>query len=156
MPTTLPAPNPSRRKFLSSELSRNSRSVMDAAEAEPVDIDRRDGHPLVLMSQQEADAKDALLQLAAQLIAVTVDDDKGTLGQRLSERFNWMFAFSEEMRERCAQDIIRAARASFSTGQAHLAVAELAAWESTAQAIAAGLNSEPLEWIEDSAPLERP
>jgi hypothetical protein len=155
MSPTLSAPNHARKKFLSSELSRNSRSVMDAAEFEPVDIDRRDGHSLVLMSQQEADAKETLLQLAAQLIAVTLDDD-GTLGERMADRFGWMLAFSDEMRERCATDIVRAARASFSTGAAHLAVAELAAWESTAQAIAAGIGEESVEWLSDAEPLERP
>lgn len=155
MPVTLPPPPFTRRHFLSSELSRNSRSVMDAAESEPVDIDRRDGHPLVLMSRQEADAKDVLLSLAAQLIAVTVDDE-GTLGDRLADRLDWMLALSSDMRERCARELIRAARASFSNGQAHVVVVELNAWRATAEAIAAGLDHEPTDWLDDPQPVERP
>ncbi|TCK64418.1 prevent-host-death protein [Curtobacterium sp. PhB136] len=156
MPTTKPVSARVRRHFLSSELSRNARSVMDAAESEPVEIDRRDGNPLVLMSQHEADAKDVLLSLAAQLIAVAIDDDDGPIGQRLAERFDWMLALSVEMRETCASAIIRAARASFSTGQAHLVVVELTAWKATAEAIAAGLDRDELEWVTDPQAVERP
>ena len=59
----------------------------------------------------------------------------------------------------CAQDLVNAARASFTTGQAHLAIAELTSWRETATAIAAGLSSHPVEHLErldDAELVERP
>lgn len=153
---TLEAPSHGRREYQSSELSRNSKDVLDAAESAPVGISRRDGQPLVLMSREEADAKDALLAFAAQLIAASLDEKKGSIGDRLADRFDWMLAFSSDMRDACANAIIDAARASFSTGQAHLAIAEMASWKSTAAAIVAGLGGQSVEWLEEPVKVERP
>ena len=44
--------------------------------------------------------------------------------------------------------LLDAARASLSTGQPHLAIAELTSWRETAAAITAGLGSEPVEWLD--------
>lgn len=145
-----------RRTFRSSDLSRDSVAVFAAAEEAPVEVTRRDGRDLVLMSRQESDARDALLQFAAQLIAASLDDDKDSLGDRLADRFDWMLVFSAEVREQCAQAIVRAARASFSTGQAHLAIAEMASWRSTAEAVAAGLDQVEVEWLEEHVVVSRP
>lgn len=141
--------------FQSSELSRNSSRVFAAAEEQPVDVTRRDGEDLVLMSKSEADARQELLQLAATLIGVATDT-RGTLAERMSEALPWMLALRPEDRETCATDLLRAARASFSTGQAHLAVAELNAWLETATAMAAGLGGAPVEWLDADLPVERP
>lgn len=43
---------------------------------------------------------------------------------------------------------VDAARASLSTGQPHLAIAELTSWRETAAAITAGLGSEPVERLD--------
>jgi hypothetical protein len=61
-------------------------------------------------------------------------------------------------RESCAQDLVDAARASFSTDQPHLAIAELTSWKETATAVAAGLSSGSagLEWLDDDETVERP
>jgi len=141
--------------FQSSELSRNSTRVFAAAEDQPVEVTRRDGEDLVLMSKSEADAREGLLQLAATLIGVATDT-RGTLAERMSEALPWMLALSPEDRETCASDLIRAARASFSTGQAHLAVAELNSWLETATAIAAGLSPAAVDWLDADLPVERP
>lgn len=127
---------------LSSDLSKHSAEVFAEAEDHAVQITRRDGAPLVLMSQREADARASLLQFAADLITVTLDHDGS-----LAERFPWMLALSSDDRVACAQDLVDAARASFATGQPHLAVAELTSWRETATAIAAGLSSGPVEWF---------
>jgi dsDNA-binding SOS-regulon protein len=145
----------SGRSFASSELSRNAPRVFAAAEDHPIDVTRRDGEDLVLMSKREADARDQLLQLAAQLIAVTTDD-RGTPAERMSDLFPWMLALSETDRSQCATRLISAARASFSTGQAHLAVAELNSWRETAIALAAGLSADDVEWLDDDQPVDRP
>ncbi|MEV7618873.1 prevent-host-death protein [Microbacterium sp. NPDC089321] len=139
----------------SSELSKRSADVFAEAEDHVVQITRRDGEPLVLMSQREADARASLLQFAADLITVTLDDH-GTLASRMADRFPWMLALSEADRVMCAQDLVDAARASFSTGQPHLAIAELTSWRETATAIAAGLGSASVEWLDDDEPVARP
>jgi len=149
------APTVSRTTFQSSELSRASAEVFAAAADHPVRVTRRDGESLVLMSESEDRARASLLELAAQLVAVTTSAE-GTLASRMSDRFPWMLALSPADRETCALDVLSAARASFATNQPHLAIAELAAWRETATAIAAGLGREPVEWLDDAEPVERP
>lgn len=145
----------SRTTFQSSELSRASGEAFAAAADHPIEVTRRDGEPLVLMSEREDRARKDLLNLAAQLIAVTTETE-GTLADRMSDHFPWMLALTPTDQETCSRDLIRAARASFSTGQPHLAIAELNAWRETATAIAAGLGQTPVEWLDEGEPVERP
>ncbi|WP_062521733.1 hypothetical protein [Demequina silvatica] len=142
-------------RYQSSELSRNSKVVFEAADLHAVEITRRDAAPLVLMSRREADARDALLQIAGQLITAMLGHE-GDLATRLSQIYPWMLALSAADRAVCAQDLIDAARASFSTGQPHLALAEMLAWRETATATAAGLGSDPIEWLDEPRQVERP
>jgi len=141
----------------SSDLSKHSAEVFAEAEDHPVTVTRRDGEALVLMSKREADSRTRMLQFAAQLIGVAVDDT-GPLAERMSRAFPWMLALSPGDREICAQDLVDAARASFSTDQPHLVLAELTSWKETATAIAAGLGRGELEWIDEDAdvPVKRP
>ena len=141
--------------FQSSELSRHATRVFAAAEDRPVEVTRRDGEDLVLMSKREADAREKLLQLAATLIGVATDS-RGSLADRMSDALPWMLALTAEDRVRCADDLLEAARASFSTGQAHLAITEMTSWRETATAVAAGLGSAPVEWLDSGIPVERP
>ncbi len=143
------------RRFRSSELSRNAPAVFAAAEEHPVAVTRRDGEDLLLMSQCEADAREQLMQFAAQLIAV-VTDDRGSLADRMADRFPWMLALSPADRVTCARDLLDSARASFATGEAQLAAAEMIAWQETATAIAAGLHASPVDWLVDGPEVERP
>lgn len=145
----------SLEQFQSSELSRNSTKVFAAAEQSPVLVTRRDGEDLVLMSVIEAEARKALLEFAAQLIAVTTDD-RGTLTERMADRFPWMHALSASAQQECAVDLVCAARAAFATEQPHLAIIELTAWRETAQAIAEGLGPVDVDWHAFTAPVERP
>jgi hypothetical protein len=145
----------SRTTFQSSELSRASADVFAAAADHPVQVTRRDGESLVLMSESADKARDALLELAAQLVAVSTSTD-GTLASRMSDRFPWMLALSPADQEACANAVLAAARASFATQQPHLAIAELTSWRETATAIAAGLGKEPVEWLDEAEAVERP
>jgi len=140
----------------SSDLSKHSAEVFAEAEDHPVTITRRDGESLVLMSQRDADARAELLHIAATLITVTLED--GPLAERMATRYPWMYALSPQDREQCARDLIDAARASFATQQPHLAIVRLTSWRETATAIAAGLGTQPVEWLDDadSAVVERP
>ena len=142
-------------QFQSSELSRNSLRVFNAAEQSPVQITRRDGEDFVLMTEREADARRQLLELAAGLIAVTTDD-RGTLAERMANMFPWMLALTPDGQAQCADDLVKAARASFATQQAHLAIAELTAWRETALALAAGLGQTPVDWLESLDVVARP
>ena len=76
----------------------------------------------------------------------------------MSRAFPWMLALSPEDRASCAQALVDAARASFSTDQSHLALAELTSWRETATAIAAGLGQAELEWLDsdDDGIVARP
>lgn len=145
-------PMPTRR---SSDLSRHSAEVFAEAEEHPVRVTRRDGEALVLMSQREAEARARLLSFAAQLITATLDEC-GSLAERMSKVFPWMLALSHDDRESCAHDLVDAARASFSTDQPHLAIAELTAWKETAAARAAGLGDIDVQWLDADEPVERP
>ncbi len=154
MPTT--APRTTTRR--SSDLSKHSAEVFAEAEDHPVTVTRRDGEDLVLMSQREAEGRTRLLEFAAQLIGAVVSDD-GPLADRMSRAFPWMLALSTEDRATCAQDLVDAARASFSTDQPHRVLSELTSWRETATAIAAGLGQADLEWLDDDdddTVVERP
>ncbi|RDH75394.1 prevent-host-death protein [Mycolicibacterium moriokaense] len=139
----------------SSDLSKHSAEVFAEAEDHPVTVTRRDGEALVLMSQRQMESRSRMLEFAAQLIGVTVDDS-GPLAERMSRAFPWMLALSPEDRARCAQDLVDAARASFSTDQPHRVLAELTSWRETATALAAGLGRGELEWIDEAVVVERP
>lgn len=145
----------SKTTFKSSDLSRAPLDVFAAAADHPVQVTRRDGESLVLMSESADKARDALLELAAQMVAVSTSSD-GTLASRMSDRFPWMLALSPADQEACANAVLAAARASFATHQPHLAVAELTSWRETATAIAAGLGKEPVEWLDETEAVERP
>lgn len=143
------------RTFQSSDLSRHSQAVFAAAEDHPVDVTRRDGEDLVLMSKSEAVAREQLLAVGAQLITIATDEH-GTLTERMSNSFPWMFALNLEDRAQCTKDLLDAARASLATGQSRLVVNELTSWSETAAAIAAGLERTSVEWIERGERVERP
>ncbi|WP_368496978.1 prevent-host-death protein [Herbiconiux sp. A18JL235] len=143
------------RSFPSSDLSRNAPRVFAAAEDAPVSVTRRDGENLVLMSQRAADAREQLLQFAAQLIAITLDE-RGSLADRMADAYPWMLALGRADRERCAQDLVDAARASFATSQEHLIAAELTSWRETASALAAGLRDSPVDWLDAVDAVQRP
>lgn len=146
---------PRRDTFNSSELSRNSSAVFDAATESPVTVNRRNSEDYVLMTEHHAQAQKSLLHLAAQLIAVATDTE-GSLADRMAAHYPWMFAFDDADRAECAQAILDAARASFSTERPHLAMAELHSWKETAQAISEGLLTDDVEWLAEDVVVERP
>lgn len=151
---TMTRPSPPRT-FQSSELSRNPKAVFDAAESGAVQVTRRDGEALVLMTEREDHDRDELLRLAGRILAAATAPD-GPIDVRLAEQFPWMWALANDTRSTCAADILRAARASFATGQARPLVVEMLAWSETASALAAGLGADPVDWLDDGSPVARP
>ena len=141
--------------FPSSALSRNPAQVFAAAEESPVRLTRRDGHDLVLMTERYDNAREELLRLAADFIAFAVEDE-GTVVERMAHRFSWMLALNEKDQASCTADLIRAARASFSTGARPLLLSTLDSWRETAEAIALGLDKVPVDWLDEPERVERP
>jgi PHD/YefM family antitoxin component YafN of YafNO toxin-antitoxin module len=139
----------------SSEISRNPAKVFSAAEKAPIGVSRRDGANLVLMSESENNARTELLRIAEDLVAVAVDE-RGTLVERMSQRFSWMLALSEHDRQACTAELLETARASFSTGGAALVMNALASWKATAEAITLGLRPDPADWLDSPRPAARP
>lgn len=94
------------------------------------------------MEDQQVDDRTVL-----QLAATGAGDE--SLAERMSNAFPWMLALSPADRTACAQDLVDAARDSLTTDHPHLAIAELRSWRETATALAAGLGSADLEWLDD-------
>ena len=143
------------RRVQSSELSRNSKSVFSAAEEAPVVVTRRDGENLVLMSEQEAEDRRKMFEVAAQIIAATTLDT-GTLAERMSDVFPWMLALAPAGRDECAKSLIDAARASFSANQPAMLLIEVTSWFETATAKAAGLHNIDVAWLDEPIRVDYP
>jgi hypothetical protein len=67
-----------------------------------------------------------------------------------------MLALDEKGQAACTADLIRSARASFSTGAPHLVLSTLYSWRETAEAIALGLDKDPVDWLDTPELVERP
>jgi hypothetical protein len=142
--------------FQSSDLNRNPVKVFAAAEQAPVLVTRRDGQDLILMTEQEVEAQREFFNLAADLFAVT-SATEGTLGQRMANRFPWMFALDAVGREECAMELVNSARASFATGQPNLLRLSFLGWKDTAYAIAGGRTEHNTsDWFDFPIPVESP
>jgi hypothetical protein len=139
----------SRTIFQSSELSRASAEIFAAAADHPVHITGRVGESFMLMSESADRAREALLELADQLVAISTSKG-GPLSDHVRDRFPWMLALSPDDQDACAAAILAAARASFATRQPQLAIAELTSWRETATAIADGLGKKPIEWLDEA------
>ncbi|WP_104081550.1 prevent-host-death protein [Cryobacterium sp. Y11] len=144
-----------QRIVQSSELSRNSAAVFAAAEEAPVEVSRRDGESLILTTKREAAAHERILEIAAQLIAVSLDDN-GTLEDRLARPFPWIKLLSVQDQRTCARDIIDTARGAFVVNQPGRILTEIKAWQNTAEAVAAGWGQDKPEWLREPVTVTKP
>lgn len=144
-----------QRVVQSSELSRNSAAVFAAAEEAPVEVSRRDGESLILTTKREAAAHERILEIAAQLIAVSLDDN-GTLEDRLARPFPWIKLLSVQDQRTCARDIIDTARGAFVVNQPGRILTEIKAWQNTAEAVAAGWGQDKPEWLREPVTVTKP
>ena len=148
--------NPAERHVVqSSELSRHSAAVFAAAEDAPVEVTRRDGETLVLTTKREAVAHQRILEVAAQLIAVSLDGN-GTLEDRLARPFPWINLLSVQDQRTCAQDIIDTARGAFVVNQPGKILTEITAWQNTAEAVAAGWGHDEPDWLREPVAVKKP
>ena len=139
-----------------SDLSRDSKAVAEAAERGPVTITRRDGDELVLMRKSEADADRAGLALASQIIAVVVSEWPDSFAARLHRPFPWMAFLSQAAQEQFATELVETARACTSVARFEPLATLIHAWQSTAEAHAAGWTGDEYEWLDTPVDVERP
>lgn len=144
-----------QRVVQSSELSRNSAAVFAAAEEAPVEVSRRNGESLILTTKREAAAHGQILEVAAQLIAVSLDDN-GTLEDRLARPFPWIKLLSVQDQGTCARDIIDTARGAFVVNQPGRILTEIRAWQNTAEAVAAGWGQAEPDWLREPVAVTKP
>ena len=136
------------------DLIQHTEEVLRDAEEHPVTLLREDREPLVLMSQHELEALDALLDLAGEIVTAALDAPSLEAG--LAQAYPWISALILEDRELCSAELVAAARAALSKGRPVLALGALNSWRDSAEAIAAGLGADPVEWLEEPIAVERP
>ncbi|ROP72460.1 prevent-host-death protein [Curtobacterium sp. PhB115] len=153
---TLLAPPRTRRSVQSSDLSRHAKQVFAAAEEEPLEVTRRDGKPLVLTTKERSDDDDAVLEIAAQLIAAVTVNEQLPLHDRLAVPYPWIKLLSRDDQKRFAREIVDVARGSFSLRQPRRLLLEMQAWRNSAEAIAAGWGARDPEVLEAPVAVERP
>ncbi|PCN47342.1 prevent-host-death protein [Curtobacterium sp. 'Ferrero'] len=150
------APPVRRRSVQSSDLSRHAKEVFAAAEQEPLEVTRRDGKPLVLTTKERSDDDEAVLDIAAQLIAAVTVNETLPLHERLAIPYPWLTLLSRDDQVRFAKEIVEVARGSFSLRQPRALLLEMQAWRNSAEAIAAGWHRSEAESFEAPVPVERP
>lgn len=153
---TLVAPPRRRRSVQSSDLSRHAKDVFAAAEVEPLEVTRRDGKPLVLTTKERSDDDEAVLDIAAQLIAAMTVNVELPLQDRLAIPYPWLKLLSAEDQVRFAKEITEIARGSFSLRQPRTLLLEMQAWRNSAEAIAAGWDRPEPQLLDEPIVVERP
>ncbi len=153
---TLLAPARTRRSVQSSDLSRHAKDVFAAAEQEPLEVTRRDGKPLVLTTKERSDDDEAVLDIAAQLIAAVTVNEHLPLHDRLAIPYPWLKMLSRADQQRFAREIVDVARGSFSLRQPRRLLLEMQAWRNSAEAIAAGWETTEPELLDEPVVVEKP
>lgn len=153
---TITAPTRRRRAVHSSDLSRHAKDVFAAAEQEPLEVTRRDGAPLVLTTKARSDDDEAVLDIAAQLIAAVTGNEHLALHERLAIPYPWLVMLSRDDQRRFAREIVEVARGSFSLRQPRRLLLEMQAWRDSAEAIAAGWDASELEILDAPTVVEKP
>ena len=139
-----------------SDLSRDSKAVAAAADRGPVTITRRDGEDLVLERASVVEHRRAGLQLAAQIVAAAVSEWPGSFTERLKAPFPWIRFLPEAYREDFAAELLEVARACAAVSVFDELATTIHAWQSTAEAYAAGLVGVEPEWLDEPTAVERP
>lgn len=145
------------RTVQSSELSRNSREVFEAADQGPVLITRRDGDALVLTKASQADDDRKGLELASALVAVSLAPNDVPFTERLRTPFPWLALLSLSEQEAFAKEIVDVARGCAAVSRYDQLLATLHAWMATAEAVAAGYTpDDELQWLDTAQPVVDP
>lgn len=104
-------------------------------------LTRSDGEDLMLTSATPARHDRQGLDLAAQLIAASLDTSGRAFTVRLQEPFPWIGFLSPPEQEEFAQDVVATARACAAVRQFDRLVLTLQDWKRTAEAYVSGLTA---------------
>lgn len=138
------------RTVQSSELSRHSRDVFEAADEGPVLITRRDGESLVLTKASQADADRSGLELAAHVVAVSLSTNDRPFVERLRDPFPWVALLSAEDQDSFASEVVDVARACATLSRFERLLISVSAWKDTAEKLASSLAADAdLQWFDD-------
>ena len=122
-----------------SDLSRDSKSVSAAADHGPVTITRRDGEDLILERASVVEHRRAGFRLAAQVIAAALRESPVSFTERLKAPFPWIRFLPEPYRDDFAAELLEVTRACAAVSVFDDLATTIHAWQSTAEAYAAGL-----------------
>lgn len=137
------------RTVQSSELSRNSREVFEAADQGPVLITRRDGDALVLTKASQVDDDRKGLELASSLVAASLAPDDVPFVERLRVPFPWLALLTPGEQGVFAKEVVDVARGCASVARYEQLLMTLHAWVATAEAVAAGYTrDDELQWLD--------
>jgi len=139
-----------------SDLSRDAKAVALAAERAPVTIERRDGDDLILMRKDVAEAERLGIALAAKIISAIATNPGGSHYDRLLPHFPWAQFLSDNGKNEFARELLAKANACASILEFEPLIAALAAWQSTAEAYAAGWNGDDYDWLPAEVLVTRP
>lgn len=138
------------RSASSSDLSRNPAQVFRAADEGPVTITRRDGESLTLLRSETVEREHRALELAAQLVAVSLAPGDTSFADRLLGPFPWLGFLPGEQRERFASEVVEVSRACASISSFDRLFIVLSEWRATAEAVASGYISDTeLDWLDE-------
>lgn len=143
------------RSVQSSELSRNTREVLHAADEGPILVKRRDGEDLVLASRRDVDNERLGVELASLLVAVSLAPGEQAFTQRLAQAFPWMEFLTQEDRADFATEVVEVARACAAVSRYQRLLITLQAWQDSAEAIAAGYGRH-IDWLDDDEMVPDP
>lgn len=141
----------------SSELSRHSAEVFEAADHGAVEITRRDGETLILTRKSDVDRQFTILNMAADLIAASLGAETVPFATRLQDRFPWMRFLTDTEREEFAAEIVASARACAAVRDFGAFLVDLHEWHQTAKAKAEGYTADvDLDWYDGYAAVADP
>ena len=103
----------------------------------------------MLTTKERSDDDDAVLDIAAQLIAAVTVNEQLPLHERLAIPYPWIAMLSQDDQRRFAREIVDVARGSFSLRQPRRLLLELQAWRNSAEAIAAGWGTSEPELLDE-------
>jgi len=141
--------------FRFSDLSRAPKSVVQAVEKGPVFLDRRDGDELVLMRRKEAEAERLTLAEVSPLLGAFVGSSD-TLPNRLRHLYPWLEFLADDDANTFIKEILQVSKSCASIGRFEPLATTIKAWQSTAEAIAAGWSTESYEWLDEPIIVEKP
>jgi len=139
-----------------SDLQREPRAVSHQVDQGPVRVTRRDGAPLVLIREDTLENAFRGIDLASQILGIWLAGEPKTIEQRLAVVLPWVIYLSDHEQSECAREMLGIARACAATNDYQPLLACAKAWQSTAEAYAAGWDGDQYDWLPEPIIVSRP